>query len=567
MTDVTLKVFSNADDVHLVWTHKDDIPGCLGFAIQCRRGKAEPKFLSNRVGFSDDTETDAQGKRLTVRSSQVWPFQRYDWTDHAADLGDVVAYRIVARVKGPDGTLADGPSSDWSRTLTLNADCGDGVSVHFNRGYVLSQFMARYMKRKGITLEQLKETAVVVSEQVDREARAFLGGTLRETMLATLAEVRDDKQLELHAALYELMDEELVDALAAIGERVHIVLANGSVDQVGEDQNAEARARLKDTGCVVHDRFLSPEALGHNKFLVIGRRDGTGFKPEKVWTGSTNWTPTGLCTQLNNGIMLANTTLAEHFDTQFDLLARSGNVASPELLESNNHPKRDIALGDARVDSWFTRLSGGIDPAELIRLVKNARQGVFFVMFQPGNEPVQTLLQMQKEKNLYVRGVATQFTGAGAESFKLLKQDPEEFFLDAAQASGVGRTVGQWAVEGTAADFREHIGHAITHSKVIVIDPFGDDPVVITGSHNFSKAASGKNDENFIVIRGHREIAMHYSINAMQTYNHYRWRAYLEEAAREHRDPFEFLSRDPAWQGRRNSGETRRMLNFWQPHA
>ena len=198
MTDIILKVFSNADDVHLVWTHKDDIPGCLGFAIQCRRGDAKPKYLSNRVGFADDVETDAQGNRLTVRSSEKWPFQRYDWTDHAADLGDVVAYRVVARVKQADGTLADGPSSDWSKTLTLSAECGDGVSVHFNRGYVLSQFMARYMKRKGITLAKLKETAVVVSEQVDREARAFLGGTLRDTMLATLAEVRDSEDLELH---------------------------------------------------------------------------------------------------------------------------------------------------------------------------------------------------------------------------------------------------------------------------------------------------------------------------------------------------------------------------------
>ena len=180
---------------------------------------------------------------------------------------------------------------------------------------------------------------------------------------------------------------------------------------------------------------------------------------------------------------------------------------------------------------------------------------------------MRTLLQMQTEKNLYVRGVATQFTSTGAEEFKLLKQNPEDFFLDSAQATGVRKTVGEWAVEGTAADFRANIGHAITHSKVIVIDPFGDDPVVVTGSHNFSKSASRDNDENFLVIRGHRDIAMHYSINAMQTYSHYRWRAYLEEAAREHRDPFQFLSRNPNWQRRRGTGETKRMLAFWMPEG
>ena len=97
---------------------------------------------------------------------------------------------------------------------------------------------------------------------------------------------------------------------------------------------------------------------------------------------------------------------------------------------------------------------------------------------------------------------------------------------------------------------------------MIVIDPFGDNPVVVTGSHNFSKSASTKNDENFVVILGHHEIAMHYAINAMQTYNHYRWRAYLEEAEREDRDPFQYLSRSPCWRRRREAAQTKRMHAF-----
>ena len=53
----------------------------------------------------------------------------------------------------------------------------------------------------------------------------------------------------------------------------------------------------------------------------------------------------------------------------------------------------------------------------------------------------------------------------------------------------------------------------------------------------------------------------------MQTYSHYRWRAYLEEAKNEGRDPFRFLSMDPAWQRRRKTGESKRMLGFWLPDA
>ncbi|MDL2407610.1 hypothetical protein PY650_18455 [Rhizobium calliandrae] len=49
MSEIALKVFSNADDVHLVWLHQEDIVGCLAFAIQCKRDEGEPKFLSNRA--------------------------------------------------------------------------------------------------------------------------------------------------------------------------------------------------------------------------------------------------------------------------------------------------------------------------------------------------------------------------------------------------------------------------------------------------------------------------------------------------------------------------------------
>jgi phosphatidylserine/phosphatidylglycerophosphate/cardiolipin synthase-like enzyme len=566
MSGITLRVFANADDVHLVWNHEDDIPGCLGFAIECRRGAGDPKYLSNRVGFVGDPLVDQEGKAIVARSSQDWPFQRYDWTDHAADLGDTIAYRVVARVKNPAGHLTDGPASAWSEALTLSPDCGDGVSVHFNRGYVLSQFMARYMKRENITLAQLKDHAVEYSASVDMEARAFLGGTLRAAMLTLLKSVKADEDLELHGALYELDDEELIQGLEALRDRAQIVLANGSVDKRGDDQNKAARARLKQAGVVIHDRFLSPKALGHNKFLVIGTAEGVKFRPKMVWTGSTNWTPTGLCTQLNNGILIENEALAKRYEAQFQLLAEAGDVVTDDLLASNDRPRRDIKLGKAKVDSWFTRMSRQVDIQELVHLVEGARQGVFFVMFQPGAEPVRTLLRLQKEnKDLYVRGVATRFTGAGKEEFNLLKQDPETYFLDAVEDTGVAHPIGRWAVEGTANQFQASIGHAITHSKVLVIDPFSDDPIVVTGSHNFSKTASTQNDENFIVIRGQRSIAMHYAINAMQTYNHYRWRAYLEESEREGREPWSFLSKDPVWQRRRATGETKRMLAFWCP--
>ena len=45
------------------------------------------------------------------------------------------------------------------------------------------------------------------------------------------------------------------------------------------------------------------------------------------------------------------------------------------------------------------------------------------------------------------------------------------------------------------------------HSKVIVLDPFGDNPVVMTGSHNLGYKASHENDDNLVIVAGNAPLA------------------------------------------------------------
>jgi phosphatidylserine/phosphatidylglycerophosphate/cardiolipin synthase-like enzyme len=65
---------------------------------------------------------------------------------------------------------------------------------------------------------------------------------------------------------------------------------------------------------------------------------------------------------------------------------------------------------------------------------------------------------------------------------------------------------------------------AMVHSKVVLVDPFGKHPVVLTGSHNLGPKASGTNDENLLIIRDAPGLAAAYAANIMAIYNQYRWR-------------------------------------------
>ncbi len=51
------------------------------------------------------------------------------------------------------------------------------------------------------------------------------------------------------------------------------------------------------------------------------------------------------------------------------------------------------------------------------------------------------------------------------------------------------------------------------HNKVILIDADGPNPVVITGSYNYTWSAGRKNAENVVVLHGHADVATAYRKN------------------------------------------------------
>ena len=61
--------------------------------------------------------------------------------------------------------------------------------------------------------------------------------------------------------------------------------------------------------------------------------------------------------------------------------------------------------------------------------------------------------------------------------------------------------------------------HDMVHSKVMLVDPSGEHPVLLTGSHNFGPKASGVNDENLLIIQDAPGLAAAYATNIMAIYN------------------------------------------------
>ena len=59
------------------------------------------------------------------------------------------------------------------------------------------------------------------------------------------------------------------------------------------------------------------------------------------------------------------------------------------------------------------------------------------------------------------------------------------------------------------------------HTKYMIIDAFTDNPLVVTGSANFSVASTDKNDENSLVIQGDTRVADIYLTEFMRLFDHF----------------------------------------------
>lgn len=582
-----LKVYTNEDDALLFWSIPKPISECRGFAIQRRvkrKGKkqTEEDFLINRTGFENE-KVDAKqkaGQEAVTKPSTEWPFQRFSWTDHDANTGDTLSYRVIPVIRKDAGglELLESNASDWSQKKTLSPPDGK-FKPFFNRGFVMSQFMARYLAENNLSLkdfkDQIKDKNSEIGAKHEKNIRLFLSGDLR---LALLNELRTalDEGGEVFAALFELSDDELIDALCKLKARANVVLSNGSVkpnkgessaDARLRDENEDARQRLMAHGVDVkvekENRFISPGALGHNKFLV--RTDKKG-KPVIAWTGSTNWAPTGLCTQVNNGLLIEDPEVAQVYLDQWHELRKAASKFPKPFVASNSKPKPvgEDTVGQVRSVVWFTRTTKGVDLDALREEVEKAREGILFLMFMPGATGLfSNVAARSAEPNLYVRGVASELpNGRGDESAVdatlIDGASHTPLHLDIIQPEGAKNPLAGFAEEVTRKQFLGGIGHAIIHSKIVIIDPFSADPVVITGSHNFSSSASSKNDENFIIIKGDHELAEAYSVNIFGAYSHYRWRAFLSQTNK----PFNGLMDSDKWLAPRLAS-ARRDLRFW----
>ena len=126
----------------------------------------------------------------------------------------------------------------------------------------------------------------------------------------------------------------------------------------------------------------------------------------------------------------------------------------------------------------------------------------------------------------------------------------------------------QWARETNTRQLQLNQHVAYIHSKFLLMDPLGADPIVVTGSANFSEASTKDNDENMLIIRGDQRVADIYFTEFNRLFNHYYFRSVVETMKKRNggqsSDASLFLAEDDRWLKKYEPGKLRtKRLNLY----
>lgn len=545
-----VKAFTNGEIAYLSWVPNKMIPGCLGFEVTrlYPQHPAENTVLPAWVAFKGQSN-----KKWLPQNTSVWPVQKLSWKDltlrkrrdrpERRTENSRIQYRVRPVVgfsegleevkttlpvtyKGKPVRLSyfdEGQTSD-EITITLNHG---SIRATFTNGILATQWLAQAMndpKFKGIKKEIKSANSAI---------RQYLTGDVLDTLKLLLTKAAQTPNASIKMALYELEDDELMEAIRANQGKVDLILSNTSANKDGEwdVENSVNRKALHDEGFAIADRmFNNNNSIGHNKFVIYSENN----QPMSVMTGSTNWTSNGLCAQSNNAVLIESREVAKLYDNYFEALRADNdnfevpdplseatkNVQSTAFRSLNAKGNKPIKLKDGtRLTVWFSPNTPKVsvnkkvvppDLSQVYSVMRKAEKALFFAVFLPGssnrdkdndimtNIITEAISLGEKDHSLLVYGsISDQMAMPG-----YVKGQPTPYTYDNFKTHIV--RAANLKEEDLIGDFQQELlsaGHAIIHDKIVVVDPFSKNGAVIFGSHNMGFKASYGNDENLVIIQ------------------------------------------------------------------
>jgi len=556
---------------------KASTSGLLGFAVERIDRLEKQRFYM--PGFKVFRSVIPHpGPHLGV-STFEHPVQSFVWDDFTGKPDRAYEY-VFHPLKGTSRNIDRRAAPIHIRVRTEPLYTRGEHDVFFNRGVASSQAYERKFGNRPPdeqpTRARQLEAAQWLSRDLDEAILQFIRRARKgDTLLGCFYEFR-----------YLPVAWELRKAITR-GVTVRLILdakKNGAGEGGDDFPRVDNLATLQDANILL-DNVVLREArrtcIQHNKFMVLLK--GAAQRPSAVWTGSTNLSVGAIHGQTNVGHWVRDTATAQAFcdywlllssdpggtDTDDAAAVRAKNAAFRQAVEALAVAPEKKAQVSAGVTPVFSPRRGAAVMGLYGELLDTAQRHACITLAFGINKDFKELLRDN--------------TDQGYISFLLLdkKDEPaangKQPFIVINAANNVYEAWGsflrtplhQWARETSAQGMGLNQHVSFIHSKFLLVDPLGGDPIVVTGSANFSVASENDNDENMLIVRGNRRVADIYFTEFNRLFNHYYFRSVVESmraaeagAARTSVDSSVFLDETDRWlrKYRRGSFRSKRVL-------
>jgi len=484
----------------------------LGFSIhRVDHTENESRYLEGMKAFA---ETDPGFPAGAQYSTKDHPIQGFQWADYAAKPGHQYTYTITALKGTPKNPLTSDSSS--VKLTTESPETGDH-DVYFNRGSAASQEYARRFGNKR------------PEDVVNNQAFEWLSRGLYEALESYIRSCKPGKHA-LRIAAYEFNHRNLLQLIKdkAITEGVDIQIVYDARKAIPGDKNSQM---ITEYGLNNHctARTAGKSYISHNKFIVKLKKAGTKWKAESVWTGGTNFSEGGIFGHSNVAHVVEDPVIAEMFHSYWKQLQQN-----PENPPLKLEVEKLSPLPGAPLPKGTTVLLSPRKTTAALNFYANlalrANQGLFMT-FAFGINPL--------FQNVYKTSAAP-FRLALLEKktrpmAKGPKRDAEEKLIDDLRKMpenvfAIGDFINTGKFDGWVKEKLTGLNRNVNyiHNKFMLIDPLGNDPIVVAGSANFSEASTTKNDENMLIICGNKRVADIYLGEFMRLFSHHSFRESLK---------------------------------------
>ena len=479
--------------------------GLLGFAIErVSVGSGRRKWLNGLLNFPNVSLPPG-----VPSPTNVAPIQKFRWSDYTIEAGEKYQYSVYPVYGPPDKLrLEAGPTVAVQPQPTAGRHI-----VHFNRAAAASQAFSRRFADIDRQMAEARKQGRLGEFRLPPEVLTWLSRGLLEQIVAFLAQaVNATWAVDIAIYEYELgAIREAVEAAHRRGAQVRIIYHA----KPGDPQTAINEACLASIP-PAQKRPRITSNICHHKYIVLSRLKKGIRTPVSVLCGSTNFTEKGVYRQANVVHVVNQPDTAKEYLTLFEqIFGGASQSATRQFI--NDFDRINLATP---LFSGFSPRSNPEDLEAFKAIVSGAKRDVLFCTAFDLDDSIEDALIGQPNDNILRFGIENQRSRISG------------FHADRTANFAAAAMLNQGLEGFLRESTRGQRGNILIHAKVIVVDFTSDNPIIISGSHNFSKSASRNNDENYLVISGDTDVADAYGCEVLRIYDHYRFRFKVSQPAK-----------------------------------